>query len=272
MPLVSVVIPTHDRATILPRAITSVLAQTHADLELIVVDDASTDDTQDRLAAYDDDRVRVIRRTRRSGGASAPRSDGMAEARGDWIAFLDSDDEWLPHKLTAQLEAASADTALVYSRIREVHLDGEVTLFPSPQHLTRLPTGDVTGALLGANFVATSTMMIARAWADRVGGFDARLPGSEDWEWCLRVALAGGSYAAVDEPTAVYHFHEHNISSHIDWLAADLMVYRTIRPIAGPHRTDVDRHRRDLQWRIRRARSRAAIRTVRALGTAATAR
>jgi glycosyltransferase involved in cell wall biosynthesis len=265
--LVSVVIPTRDRAELVSRAVDSVLAQTHDELEVIVVDDASRDDTVDRLTARGDDRLTVIRRVRPSGGASVPRSQGMARARGEWIAFVDSDDEWKPDKVATQLDAAGPDAALVYSRIDEVHRDGARTVYPTREAFPLLPTNDVASTLLRGNFVATSTMMVARPWARRVGEFEPRMVGSEDWEWCLRIALAGGRYAAVDGATATYHFHDRNISYDLDWAACDLAVYRAIRPIAGDHRADIDRRIRELRRDVRRAQVRSVVRRWRPTGT-----
>ena len=97
-PNVTVVLPTHDRAKLLRRAIDSVLSQDYQDLELIVVDDASTDDTQTVVQQFADQRIRYVRLADRQ-GATAARNAGISAARGEFIGFQDSDDEWLPGKL-----------------------------------------------------------------------------------------------------------------------------------------------------------------------------
>ena len=102
-PQVSVVIPTYNRAHILGRAIDSVLQQTHRDLELIIVDDGSSDGTAALVRGIEDPRVRYVHQQNR--GVSAARNRGIAEARAEWLAFLDSDDEWLPQKLERQFSA-----------------------------------------------------------------------------------------------------------------------------------------------------------------------
>ena len=102
-PLVSVIIPTYNRAVLVERAIRSVLGQHWRDLELIVVDDGSTDGTAARLAGIDDVRMRVIPQD--NGGVACARNRGLAEARADWIAFLNSDDHWHPEKLSRQMAA-----------------------------------------------------------------------------------------------------------------------------------------------------------------------
>ena len=103
LPKVSVVIPTHDRAHLVGRAIRSVLAQTFQDFEIIVVDDCSVDNTKEVVQSLADSRIRYLRHEINRGG-SAARNTGIGAARGEWIAFLDSDDEWLPKKLEKQLE------------------------------------------------------------------------------------------------------------------------------------------------------------------------
>ena len=100
--MISVIIPTYNRASLLPRALDSVLRQTWEDLEVIVVDDASRDDTPQVMAACTDPRVRYIRLEKNS-GACVARNTGVAQARGEWIAFQDSDDLWLPEKLEKQM-------------------------------------------------------------------------------------------------------------------------------------------------------------------------
>lgn len=102
-PRVSVIVPTYNRADLLPHAIESVLAQSFQDFELIVVDDGSTDDTQALLAGYDDPRL-VYTAQAHTGNLSKVRNDGLRQARGDYLAFLDSDDIWLPTKLKRQVE------------------------------------------------------------------------------------------------------------------------------------------------------------------------
>jgi teichuronic acid biosynthesis glycosyltransferase TuaG len=115
--LVSVVVPCFNAAAFLPRTLSSVLAQSHKALELIVVDDASTDNSADVVRAYAqrDDRVVLVQRTKNAGTPGAPRNDGVARARGEWIAFLDADDLWHPLKLELQLRALREHQAVLCS-------------------------------------------------------------------------------------------------------------------------------------------------------------
>ena len=116
-PFFSVVIPTHTRSALLAQAIQSVLSQTFTDFELIVVDDHSTDETQKQLAHYDDPRLTYLLNDHSRGGAGA-RNAGIARAQGQWIAFLDDDDVWLPQKLAQQyqkIKSVTAEIGLVYT-------------------------------------------------------------------------------------------------------------------------------------------------------------
>ncbi len=198
---VSVVIPAYNRAHTLPRAIESVLAQDHADLELLVVDDGSTDDTASILAGYDDPRLRVLRQETNR-GVSAARNRGMREAQGAFIAFLDSDDEWRPAKLSRQLQIFARGTrglGLVYTGAETLGLESRRTDTPAFR-------GDLLDTLLLRNVLhgAGSSAMIKREVVETVGYFDEDLPAIEDYDYWVRLAR----FFAVDyapEPLIRYH-------------------------------------------------------------------
>ena len=199
-PTVSVVIPVHNRPEALRRAMESVLSQDFADLELIVVDDASDDATPEVVAAFDDARLRPIRLDRNAGVARA-RNDGIAAARGCYVAFLDSDDAWLPGKLAAQvalLDAAPPSVALVYGGLRVLGPQGERVWTPEAR-------GYVFPQMLAANrmFAAPSTMLVRREVFDWLGGFDPSLTAIEDYDFLLRVCRFY-AVAALDGPLACY--------------------------------------------------------------------
>ncbi|MFO1060552.1 MAG: glycosyltransferase family A protein [Dongiaceae bacterium] len=200
-PLVSVVIPTYNRAATLARAVESVLAQTYPSFELLIVDDASTDDTAARIAPYLGGRVALHRRPR-NGGATAARNAGIALARGAYVAFLDSDDEWLPEKLARQValfEAGPPDLGLVYAGLWQL-VDGRPPVAVPPRQ-----RGRVYDALRWRNRIGTASgVMVRRAVLQRVGGFDERLPACEDWDLWLRIAR-DHRVDAVAEPLLRYH-------------------------------------------------------------------
>lgn len=198
-PLVGVVIPTYNRADLVLRAVRSVLGQTWRDLDLVVVDDGSTDGTVDRLAAIDDPRLRVIAQA--NGGVARARNRGLAEARGDWVAFLDSDDRWHPEKLARQMAVmltAPARTGFCHTGLEIVLADGLVEAPATAE-------GRIFEACLLDNPVRapTSSGVVRREAVDAVGGFDPALPAIEDWDWLQRLARLY-DVAAVAEPLVVY--------------------------------------------------------------------
>lgn len=216
MPTVSVVIPTFNRADILPRAIDSVLAQTESDFELLVVDDGSTDDTQAVLDAYDDPRLRVEAHGTNRGGNVA-RNTGIEHARGTYVAFLDSDDEWLPTKLELQLAALDDRSdawvgAYCDSEIRTPGTTGRLEMFAArvlsraDTFTTREGGEELIGEILADNVSpgAGSSLLVRTDVARDIGGFDETLDRFQDPEIVLRI-LQQGKLAYIDDPLVVRH-------------------------------------------------------------------
>lgn len=181
---VSVVIPTYNRADIVGKAIDSVLAQTYNDTEIIVVDDASTDDTERLLAEYDDVRYHRFDVNR---GANAARNKGIELATGEFVAFLDADDYWRREKLSRQIRAfedAPDDCGLVHTAIEIQDFDGEP--------IDRVPTAspdDPKRRLLLGDYVGTfSSILVKSEVFDTVEPLKRDLPSWQDWEFYLRVA------------------------------------------------------------------------------------
>jgi glycosyltransferase involved in cell wall biosynthesis len=197
-----VVIPCFNRSDELRRSIASVLAQTDGDFEVVVGDDASTEDLAAVVASFDDPRVRVVRRPV-NGGISAGRNVAGAAARGAYLAYLDSDDEWLPQHLATlrgALDAAPADVVAVTS--------GFEMRFPSGRSDRRVPANGV--ALLdrivrGVDLSAGSTMMIRADAMAAIGPWPEDIARNEDYDWFLRMALAGFELRVVPEVTVVIH-------------------------------------------------------------------
>lgn len=201
-PVVSVILPTYQRAHTLGRALASVLAQTFQDYELLVIDDASTDDTVDVIARFDDPRLRYLRQDTNRGVAAA-RNRGLAEARGEFVAFLDSDDEWLPRKLARQLEVFEqhgVEVGLVSTGIEVVDAEGATRCLAPTQ------SGDIQAALLLDNVVygGGSSVMLRRGVVERAGTFDETLHALEDYDYWLRIAQFYRVEHAT-EPLARYH-------------------------------------------------------------------
>lgn len=188
LPLVSVVMPTRNRAAFLHRAIRSVLAQTETRLELIVVDDASSDETQEIVAQYarTDPRVRGVRNAIAAGGGGA-RNIGIRSGGGKWVAFIDDDDEWLPEKLEHQLALLACNpSAIACSCGFEQHFpSGKTTVIylqdrPALQDL-------LVGSILGG----ASMCLCSRAALEDIGGYDTLLRSGQDWDLWTRLREQG---------------------------------------------------------------------------------
>lgn len=200
-PIVSVVLATYNRAATLERAIRSVLAQTMEQLELIVVDDGSTDDTYTLLHQIEDTRLRVLRNPE-PGGAGAARNRGAAEARGKFLAFQDSDDEWLTGKLEQQLKLAEDESVgLVCCGYLTIPLAGNVWMVTDKPWM-RNQEWDVS-RLLDFQYIAP-TWLIRRSIFEQGGGFDHSLPNLEDWEFALRL-FELTRIRVASEPLVVKH-------------------------------------------------------------------
>lgn len=208
-PLVSIIIPTFNRAGVLPKALDSVLTQEYHDWELIVVDDGSTDDTPRVIADYQRriPALRYVRQTNRK--QAAARNHGMRLARGKYLAFLDSDDEWLPGKLRRQ--AAILDThpeiGMVYGNQLMATGDGAAAVRRYPSGF--LPSGNIFKALLKREFYCSlQSVMLRRTVVETVGPLDESLGDSlEDWEFTLRIA-SRFPVSAIDDPVCLRHVND----------------------------------------------------------------
>jgi glycosyltransferase involved in cell wall biosynthesis len=201
-PKVSVVIPTYNRATTVPRAIESVLAQTVTDLEVIVVDDGSSDDTGKVLGQRFGDRIRYYPQVNQ--GASVARNRGVEQARGEWIAFLDSDDLWEKEKLEWQfkaLEQFGPQCGGCYTDVQFFNHSETRTMFQLVEHEFRHEgtmgaKPDVLERLVrpgGSGMVVCLSSLVARAdWVRKTGGFDPELLYSQDSEFMFRLAMLTG--------------------------------------------------------------------------------
>lgn len=211
-PSVSVVLPTYNRADSLHDSIRSVLNQTFADFELVVVDDASTDETEAIVAGIDDSRIRYIRHEINR-GVSAARNTGIDRARGDIVAFQDSDDEWLPEKLRKQMgvfDDAPADVGVVYTGMRRT-VNGDERYIPYPGVTHK--EGDIQRSIVKQNFISTQMAAVRRECFDEVGDFDEELPALVDWDLWIRISEQY-HFRLVDEPLVEGGVNPDSISSN----------------------------------------------------------
>jgi glycosyltransferase involved in cell wall biosynthesis len=226
-PSVSVVIPAFNRVATIFGAVESVLRQTFSDFELLVVDDGSSDDTLSALRTVGDARIRLLANPRNMGPGAA-RNTGIREARGQWIAFQDSDDEWMPTKLEEQMAriAALGETCVAaYCGMTIVGKPGAQggnarveRYFPDSSVGQR--EGNLLEALLRTSLISTQTLIARRDALEALGGFDENLPALEDWDCALRLAPLG-SIAFVDRPLVRQFFSENSITRNRQkWIVA----------------------------------------------------
>jgi len=234
MVLVSVIIPSHDSGALLARAVDSVIPQTFDDFEIVIVDDGSVEPQRHIVGL--DPRIRLIEQPNR--GVSVARNEGVAAARGEYIAFLDHDDEWMPHKLARQLESVSArpDAPFWCTAFEWTWADRSQ---PSD-------TAPITyHGLLSTQTVLLSSVLVRRRDYWRVGGQNPVRARAEDWEFLLNLAMDAPPPEIVAEPLVRYHLHDRNASRMFeDGLAERLAV--------------LDNH-------ARRARRRGDVETLRAI-------
>jgi glycosyltransferase involved in cell wall biosynthesis len=211
-PIVSVVIPTYNRAQWLRRAIMSVLNQTFQDYEIIVVDDGSSDNTQQVENGIRDRRIRYVRHDGNR-GASTARNSGIRAARGEYIGFLDDDDEWLPQKLEKQLDKfnfSSANVGAIYTGSSVVSARTGSIIHSFLCH----PRGYKDVDFLRTMTFNTSVPLIKRSCFDSVGLFDETLPGSQDMDMWLRIARHY-TFAFVPEVLVKRYIHGDQVTSRL---------------------------------------------------------
>jgi glycosyltransferase involved in cell wall biosynthesis len=182
-PQISVVIPVFNGEHTIKRALDSVFAQTFSELEVIVVDDASTDGTAGLVAQYNDKRLTLVRCAENL-GAGAARNKGIAQARGKWVAFLDADDAWKPEKLMRQVELLRSSSKPVGACATGYDIEKNGRRFAVILNL--MPHRFRYDILFGCTISPGSTLMVERSVFDRVGTFDEKFRRLEDWDWLLR--------------------------------------------------------------------------------------
>src|SRR5262245_55624305 len=203
---VSVVVPTRDRSRMLETALRSVLRQRDVELEIIVVDDGSTDDTPEVVEALEDPRIRLIR-NQESTGPNAARNRGAAQADGEWIAFVDDDDLWAPAKLMRQVRLAT-DGGFAWVYAGAVNVDDRLRIIhgvPPPD------PASVVAALPRSNPIpaGASNVMLRRSLFMAAGGFNEELRACEEWDLWLRLAQ-DGLPGQVSSPLVAYRMHAGN--------------------------------------------------------------
>ena len=218
---VSVVIPNYNYARFLREAVDSVLGQTYGDIEIIVVDDGSTDASKSILDEYGS-RITVI--FQQNQGVSAARNNGVAASGGEFLAFLDADDAWLPEKVKKQVTMLREDPSLglVHVGVEEIDDEGRVT-----GHRTDGLSGNVSAELLlferSVILGGGSGLMVRRSVFGEIGGFDTRLSTSADWDLFYRIA-SRHPIGFVPECLLRYRYHGSNMHGKISVMEHDMLL------------------------------------------------
>lgn len=216
---VSIIIPTFNRRDYITIALDSVRVQTYKDYEIIIIDDGSSDDTKEVLKPYQEN-VRYFYQDNR--GIPATRNKGIREAKGDFIAFLDSDDHWLPEKLERQIECFSKHPhyGMVATRCLCTTPEGKFLKKNRPGK-----SGWILTDLFKANFIRTSSAMIKKECLEEIGLFDESLPECEEYDLWLRIAKQY-PIGFIDEPLTVYTDNPQGVST--DSLAGRLQRLKVL--------------------------------------------
>lgn len=207
-PKISVVVPTYNHARYVAEGVRSILAQNYANLEVLVVDDGSTDNTREVMAQFGEP-VRYIWQANR--GLSGARNSGIEAATGEYIALLDADDFWEPNFLATVLPILEADRTLgaVHTGSRFVDRDGKPLL---QQNNVTVPADQMYDRLIDGEFFAADAVLVRRECFEQVGLFDEKLRASEDWDMWLRVARAF-RFAGIPDALLNYRMHGENMSA-----------------------------------------------------------
>ncbi len=212
-PKVSVIIISYNRAQLLKVAMQTVFDQTFEDFELLIIDDGSPDDTENTVKAFHDPRLRYIKHAQNQGEGAA-RNSGVQHAEGEYIAFLDDDDEWLPNKLQLQVELLDAQpkhVGFVHSALINFYADtGEEVEKKRPVETV---SGKVFDRLLQDNFVILSTVMARKECFDAAGPFDLSIPAGLDYDMWVRISQ-NYEFAYIDTPLIKYRIHRNNLGSN----------------------------------------------------------
>ncbi len=212
MSKVSVVIPSYNAMKYLPETVESVLQQTFADFELLIIDDGSSDKTVDWVSQLDDSRIRLISQPNQ--GAASARNTGIKYSKGKYIAFLDADDLWRTTKLEKQVRYLEDNPAvgLVHTWTAFIQSDG----IPTGRLMTTHGKGNVWEQMVVYNLVRCgSTAMVRRCCFEDVGYFDQTLKYAEDWDMWIRIS-ANYSFETIHEPLVLYREHANNKSKNYE--------------------------------------------------------
>ncbi|WP_020395548.1 glycosyltransferase family 2 protein [Thiolinea disciformis] len=211
-PLISVIIPTYNHAQYLGRALQSVLDQTYSNWEAIVIDNHSTDHTDDVLSSFNDSRI-IVLKIHNNGVIAMSRNTGINIAKGEWVAFLDSDDWWTKDKIQKCQEYLTNDFDIIYHDLKIIY--EKYNVFPSKKVICRqLKKPTLIDLLENGNALATSSVIIRKKLLHRIKGMNSlkELVGAEDYNTWLRIAQITDNFKYIPTTYGYYYMHGQNIS------------------------------------------------------------
>ena len=210
-PLISIVIPTYNRANLIGKAIQSILDQSYENWELIIVDNYSDDNTKEVIKAFNDDRILMLS-TPRTGSVAASRNLGVVHSNGEWIAFLDSDDWWFPEKLMYVCKALRNNPDLIYHDLQIVNADG-ASMKQKRTRSRKLKAPIYLDLLLNGNDIALSSVVVRKSIFLRVNGMNESTSffAVEDYDTWLRIAQITNRFVHIPKVLGAYQLHSGNI-------------------------------------------------------------
>lgn len=200
--LFSIIIPVYNGENFVSEAIESAISQIGVNSEIIVIDDGSTDNTINIIRGFGD---RVTLYEQKNSGVSVARNYGASKANGQYLAFLDADDVWLPTKLKKQEEKLNKSFDLVYTNRLNIGQTGDLPEVHS--EICGMPEGDIFEELLGGNFITNSSVVVKKTVYENIGGYDEELLTCEDWALWLKISACHHIGVCL-EPLVKYRFHE----------------------------------------------------------------
>lgn len=233
---VSIIIPTYNRSKLLSEAVKSLQQQTYKNIEIIIVDDCSTDDTPETVEKMMDDRIIYVKHEVNQGGGKA-RNTGLKHATGAYIGFLDSDDQWQWDKLERQMAVfrENRDVGVVYTGMK-VYQGSYLVKEVIPKY-----SGDLLTKLIESNCIyTTSSILIKKEVLDEIGGFDSSLPSCQDWDLYIRLARVS-RFGFVKDSLVLYHLHPgERISTNFKAvIEGHMQIYNDYKELAKTQGKDV---------------------------------
>lgn len=245
---VSVIIPTYNRSELLKKAVKSLENQSHQNLEIIIIDDFSTDDTAEVVEKMADDRIIYLKHSMNKGGSEA-RNTGIKRATGDYIGFLDSDDQWLPEKLEKQLKQfeGKPNVGVIYTGVQVVDENNQPTRKIIPKF-----RGDILAKLFEFNHIdTTSSVLVRKDVLNQTEGFDSSLPSCQDWDLYIRLAQVTEFDFVKESLVLFYHHSGERITTNINSvLSGHLSIFEKYRELAGKQRKSTFRRFALTIWKV----------------------